>query len=198
LYASYGQVNLIVPYDLAPGTTATIQVVTNGTPLNPIANVQVVPAYITLFQINGAAAALNQDYTVNSTQNPAQPGSTVMLFGTGGGQTSPPSTAGEVTPLGLRRLVITPQAAFTEITQPPAIFLPDIPLNVEFAGAAPTLVSGVTQINVTLPTTIPLAYSYPPGTVPLLLADPGMPSYQVVTIYATAPPTPTPSATRAR
>lgn len=181
LYASYGQVNLIVPYDLAPGTTAAIQVVTNGTSLNPISSVQIVPADITLFQVNGAAVALNQDYTVNSPQNPAQPGSTVMLFGTGGGQTSPPSMAGEVTPLGLRPLVTTPQAAILDVTQmqPPTILL-----NVEYAGAAPELLSGVTQINVTLPATIPLATGYPAGTLPLQVVDPGMPSYQVVTIYA--------------
>jgi uncharacterized protein (TIGR03437 family) len=152
--------------------------------------VQIVPANATLFQVNGVAAALNQDYTVNSPQNPAQLGSTVMLFGTGGGQTSPPSVAGEVTPLELRPLVTTPQAAIIGIPQmqPPAIFL-----NVEYAGAAPTLLSGVTQINVTLPNTIPVSTGYPPGTLPLMVVEPGLPSYQVVTIFA-VPPTPTPTA----
>jgi uncharacterized protein (TIGR03437 family) len=182
LYASYGQVNLIVPYDLAPGTTATIQVVTNGMPLNPISNVQIVPAYITLFQVNGAAVALNQDYTVNSPKNPAQPGSTVMLFGTGGGGTSPPSTAGEVAPPGLHPLVTTPQVAIIDIPQMDA---PILFLNVEYAGAAPGLLSGVTQINVKLPATIPPADGYATGTVPLQVFEPGMPSYQVVTIYTT-------------
>ncbi len=179
LYASYGQVNLIVPYDLAPDTTATIQVVTNGVPLNPISNVQIVPAYITLFQVNGAAVALNHDYTVNSPTNPAQPGSTVMLFGTGGGQTSPPSIAGEVTPPGLRPLVTIPQVVLTP-TQP--IFL-----NVEYAGAAPGLLSGVTQINVTLPASIPPEEGYPLGTVPLEVVEPGVPTFQSVTIYTTPP-----------
>ena len=190
LYSSYGQVNLILPYDLSPGTAASIQVVSNGTPLNSISNVQIVPANPTLFQVNGVAAALNQDYSVNSPQHPAQPGSTVMLFGTGGGQTSPPSVAGEVTPLELRPLVTTPQAAIIDIPQmqPPAIFL-----NVEYAGAAPTLVSGVTQINVTLPSTIPVSTGYSPGTLPLQVVEPTLPSYQVVTIFV-VPPTPTPSA----
>jgi uncharacterized protein (TIGR03437 family) len=113
-----------------------------------------------------------------------------MLFGTGGGRTSPPSVAGEVTPLELRPLVTTPQAAIIDIPQiqPPAIFL-----NVEYAGAAPALVSGVTQINVTLPNTIPVSTGYPPGTLPLMVVEPTLPSYQVVIIYA-VPPTPTPSA----
>jgi uncharacterized protein (TIGR03437 family) len=194
LYASYGQVNLVLPYDLAAGTMAEIQVITNGTPLNQLSNLPIVAAQITVFQVNGAAVALNQDYTVNSPQNPAQPGSTVMLFGTGGGQTSPPSVAGEVTPLGLRPLVITPQAALLGVpgSQPPA---PGVFLNVEYAGAAPSLLSGVTQINVTLPATIPLADGYAPGTLPLQVVEPpNMPSYQIVTIYATPSPAPTPSA----
>jgi uncharacterized protein (TIGR03437 family) len=161
-------VNLVLPYDLPAGATATIQVITNGMPLNQLSDLPIVAADITVFQVNGAAIALNQDYTVNSPQNPAQPGSTVMLFGTGGGQTSPPSVAGEVTPLGLRPLVITPQAAIIDIPQ----MQPPIFLNVEYAGAAPTLLSGVDQINVTLPATIPVADGYAPGTLPLQVVEP--------------------------
>jgi uncharacterized protein (TIGR03437 family) len=184
LYTSYGQVNLILPYDLPVGTTATVQVVSNGTPLNSLSDLRVVAAGITIFQNSGAAVALNQDYSINSPQNPAQPGSTVMLFGAGGGQTSPPSMAGEVTPLELRPLVTAPQAAIIGFPQlqPPAIFL-----NVQYAGAAPGLVSGVTQLNVTLPATIPVAQGYPPGTLPLQVVESGAPSYQVVTIYAVPP-----------
>jgi len=64
-------------------------------------------------------------------------------------------------------------------SQPPGAFI-----NVEYAAAAPTLLSGVTQINVTLPDTIPLATGYPEGTLPLQVIEPGMGSYQTVTIYA--------------
>lgn len=184
LYASYGQLNLLVPYDLAPGTTADIQVVTNAAPLNLISNVPVVAADISVFQVNGAAVALNQDYTVNSAQNPAQPGSVVMLFCTGGGQTSPPSTAGEVTPLVLRPLVNTPQAAILDMFQ---MEPPVIDLNVQYAAAAPALLAGVDQINLTLPAAIPMASGYPPGTLPVQVFEPGLSSYQVVTIYTTAP-----------
>jgi uncharacterized protein (TIGR03437 family) len=184
LYSSSGQVNLVLPYDLPVGTTAAIQVLVNGSPLNPLSNLQVAAGAISVFQVNGAAVALNQDYTVNSPQNPAQPGSTVALFGTGGGQTSPSSVAGEVTPLEVRPLVITPQAAIIGILQmqPPAIYL-----NVQYAGAAPAQLSGVDQINVTLPATIPVAYGYPPGTLPLQVFDPGQRATQVVTIYAVSP-----------
>ncbi len=186
LYASDGQVNVILPYDLAVGTMPTVQVVTNGAALNELSNLQVVASGMTIFQVDGAAVGLNQDYTVNSPQNPAKAGSPVMLFGTGGGQTSPSSVAGEVTPLGLRPLALTPQARIIDITEPvPGL----LSLNVEYAGAAPTLLSGVNQINVTLPATIPLAQGYPPGTLPLEVVEPGMGSDQVVKIFAVAPAT---------
>ncbi len=125
------------------------------------------PAGISVFQVNGSAIALNQDYTVNSPQNPAQPGSTVMLFGTGGGQTNPPSVAGEVTPLELRQLVNVPQVPVPILAQggPPT----PVYLNVQYAGAAPGLLSGVTQINITLPATIPAMTGYAPGTLPFMI-----------------------------
>jgi hypothetical protein len=77
---------------------------------------------------------------------------------------------------------------YSLVREPPAIYL-----NVEYAGAAPTLLSGIDQMNVTLPAIIPQAYGYPPGTVPLQVFDPGKASYQVVTIYAAVPPAPSPT-----
>lgn len=71
----------------------------------------------------------------------------MVLFATGGGQTNPPSTAGEVTPLEIRPLQEPITASVVGMGQPP--------LTIEYAGAAPGLVSGVTQINIKLPDTIP-------------------------------------------
>jgi uncharacterized protein (TIGR03437 family) len=176
LYSSYGQLNLIMPYSLAAGSTATLQVISNGTPLNQLSNVIVLAQAVSIFlvDVNASAAALNEDYTVNSPQHPARPGSTVMLFGTGGGQTNPPSVAGEVTPLELRPLLSLPQVYILSSTA--------IPLNLEYAGAAPTLLSGVTQINVTLPDVIPA--SYPSGTLHLSVVESGVPYFsRTVTIY---------------
>jgi uncharacterized protein (TIGR03437 family) len=42
-------------------------------------------------------------------------------------------------------------------------------LTVEYAGGAPGLLSGVTQINIQLPDVIPIVQGYPAGTVPLYL-----------------------------
>jgi uncharacterized protein (TIGR03437 family) len=164
LYSSYWQLNLILPYSLTVGSTATIQVASAGTPANPLSD-SVVQQQIAFFSVgNGAAAALNQDGTLNSPQNPAQPGSTVMLFGTGGGQTSPPSGAGEITPLALLPLASTPQI----LTYSPQWQSGNTaPLTVEWAGAAPGLLAGVTQINITLPDVISLVPGYAAGTLPV-------------------------------
>jgi len=163
LYSSDVQLNLILPYSLTVGTQATIQVVSNGTPTNQM-SASVLAQGISLFSVgNSAAAALNQDGALNSPQNPAKAGSVVMLFGTGGGATVPPSVAGEVTPLVLRPLVNTPHVMVGYV----AI------LTVEWAGAAPSLVSGVTQINVKLPDVIPAVQGYPAGTLPLYVLGDG-------------------------
>jgi uncharacterized protein (TIGR03437 family) len=154
---------VILPYSLEIRTMPTIQV-SNGASANQLSNSRVQSAGISLFRVNKAAAALNQDGTLNSPQNPAQPGSTVALFGTGGGQTVPPSVAGEITPLLLRKLASTPQIQIGNRK----------PLIVQWAGAAPGLVSGVTQINVTLPDVIPVMPGYPPGTLPLQLFNTGI------------------------
>jgi uncharacterized protein (TIGR03437 family) len=174
-YSSYGQLNLIMPYSLPDGSTAALQVVSNGTPLNQLSNVVVLAQAVSIFLVDaiGSAAALNEDYTVNSPQHPARPGSAVMLFGTGGGQTNPPSVAGEVTPLELRPLLSVPQVYVLSSTT--------IPLNVEYAGAAPAELSGVTQINVRLPDVIPVGS--PPGTLHLSVVETGVPFFsKTVTI----------------
>jgi uncharacterized protein (TIGR03437 family) len=184
LYSSYGQVNLILPYSLPVGTEPSIQVVSNGTPANALSNLEVQAAGITIFQVNNAAAALNQDGTINSAQNPARPGSTVVLFGEGGGQTNPGSVAGEVTPLGLQPLLASTQVFIAYPSSGPSS--PNIPLSIEYAGAAPELLSGVTQLNVTLPQVIPATQFYPPGVLALdVLTNGQLFGYQTVTIFVT-------------
>lgn len=176
LYSSYGQLNLILPYSLAVGTQSSIEIVSNQTSANELSGLEVQAAGVTLFHVNGAAVALNQDGTRNSPQNPAQPGSTVMLFGTGGGQTNPPSVAGGITPLGLRPLIANVHVEIAYSSSAP------IELNSEYTGAAPDLLSGVTQVNVVLPDVIPVSPFYPPGTLPLFVRTNGQLN-QTVTIF---------------
>ena len=171
LYASYWQVNAILPYSLPVGTRPVIQVESDGTAGNELGDFHVQRAGLSLFRSDDSAlrpaAALNEDYTVNTPGNPAWRGSSVMLFGTGGGATVPPSVAGEVTPLEIRVLQDAPQV---RIWGGP-------PVMVEYAGAAPGLLAGVTQINIKLPDTIPEIRGFPRGVVPLQVEMPGVSFY---------------------
>ena len=169
LYASYWQINAIVPYSLAVNTLSNIEVEYLDGRATPSGLYFTERAAIQFFRLNDSsnhpAAALNQDGTVNTTGNPAKPGSVVTLFGTGGGATVPPSEAVEVTPLELRPMELTPEVR---------VFMPDGEiLPVEFAGGAPGLVAGVTQINIRLPDEIPVVPDFPSGLLPLWVRTPG-------------------------
>lgn len=160
LYVSYWQINAILPYSLQVGTFPVIVVEADGERGNERSDSMVEPASLGIFQTVNAgnypmAAALNEDGSVNSLDNPTKPGSRVVLFGTGWGETVPPSVAGEVAPLSETRLL---RNTFTaRVGYQPA--------TVEYAGAAPGLVSGVTQINIKLPDLIHDQPSMPRGVV---------------------------------
>jgi uncharacterized protein (TIGR03437 family) len=162
LYVSASQINAILPFDLQPNgpLDAVVKVESVPTSSNKLPATHISIAGLFLFTLDGSgqrqAAAINEDGTVNSPQHPAKPGSRVMLFGTGGGHTNPPSTAGEVTPLEIRRL-----------SNSSGILVNNTAVPIEFAGAAPGLVSGVNQINIKLPDPMPKIDGYPSGTLPL-------------------------------
>jgi uncharacterized protein (TIGR03437 family) len=174
LYASYGQVNAILPYSLV-FDHPEIRVEANGIAGNIVNDSFVRPASgPSIFgtgqvMIKGnayvRAAALNEDGTINSTLNPAKKGSRVVLFGTGGGQTIPASEAGEVTTQA-RLLAVGVKAWIHQ-------FSDQIPLVVEYAGAAPSLVAGVVQVNLKLPDVIPPTDGVPAGLVLIRLESEG-------------------------
>jgi uncharacterized protein (TIGR03437 family) len=171
LYVSYWQVNAILPYSLPLQSRPKVRVEVNGVAGNELGGFIVQRAGVSVFRLddsaNRPAAALNEDGTVNSPRNPTRKGSRIALFGTGGGATVPPGTAGEVTPLELRPLEYAP-----------IVRIPGGPeLAVEYAGAAPGLAAGVTQINVKLPDVIPEVPGYPRELVPLMVDTPGISYY---------------------
>lgn len=92
----------------------------------------------------GQAAALNQDASINSSTNPAQPGSVIVLYITGAGATAPPTQTGSLNSFPLPQLVETVAVAIN--------FVPAV---VEFAAPAPGLVSGVFQVNARIPAETP-------------------------------------------
>lgn len=88
---------------------------------------------------SGAGAILNQDYTVNSLSNPAAAGSVVFLYGSGGGLLQSSTTDGALA------------SGAASLQTNVSVLVGGQPAQVLYAGAAPGLVNGVTQINIQLP-----------------------------------------------
>lgn len=101
VYSSTGQVNAIVPYEVGTSGTASVQVVSQGFASGAWA-VPVAPSAPSIFTASasgvGQGAIVNQDGSVNSASNPAIRGTAIQIYATGGGQTSPSSSAGSVAP----------------------------------------------------------------------------------------------------
>jgi uncharacterized protein (TIGR03437 family) len=151
MYVQDAQINVLAPYGLAGKTSVTIQVQYQGQSTAPV-TIPVSAHSAALFQPTGSAPiVLNQDYSQNSQTNPASRGSILILYMTGAGQTSPPSIDGQVwqTAGGLQTTVSAQLTSFGTAGEVIA------PLPVIYAGPAPTLVSGVQQVNLQIPRNLP-------------------------------------------
>jgi len=144
-YVSAGQINAIAPFGLAAGGTVPVQVQYAGQSSNALtADVRAaVPAVFSAdMSGHGPGAILNSDYKLNSKADAAPSGAVVMIYATGGGNTSPLSSDG----------VFAPSAEpFTRLTQPVSVDIAGIPAQVTYAGGAPGLVNGLIQINAVVP-----------------------------------------------
>jgi uncharacterized protein (TIGR03437 family) len=147
IYTWNKQLSVVVPYSVAPKASVAVVVEYAGIASPPV-TMLVTSSAPGIFTANGSGtgqgAILNQDGTLNSAANPAPKGSVVVIFATGEGQTNPGGVDGKLAAVPL-----------------PA---PLLPVNVDigaaaadvlYAGAAPTLVAGVLQVNVRVPATAP-------------------------------------------
>jgi len=151
LYASSTQVAAIVPFELS-GASAQVYVAYQGQTSAPI-NVSVAQAAPALFTANssgtGQAAAVDASGPYNNTANPASSGQWVYLYGTGFGQTNPPGEDGAFSlapPAGVLPL---------PLLQPVTVTIGGMAANTNYAGGAPGIVQGVTQINAQIPAGLP-------------------------------------------
>ena len=140
IYTSAGQLSVVVPYSVKGRTTTRMAVEYQGVRSNdlllPVA--ASAPAIFTIEQSGtGPGAVLNQDYKVNSAGNRARRNQVVMIFATGGGETDPPGEDG----------LLVPPAPLRRLQLPVSVTIGGQPAQVVYAGSAPTLVSGVVQIN---------------------------------------------------
>ncbi|MEP6961343.1 MAG: hypothetical protein ABI995_04655, partial [Acidobacteriota bacterium] len=154
-YVSSGQINAIVPYEIEAGlANAQMQVVYLGQSSQAF-GFQRVAAAPGIFTINGTGtgpgAILNHDgVTVNAASTPEARGGVVVLFLTGEGQTGPVGVSGKVT-------VVSSTLPYTPApVAPVAVRIGGQVATVLFYGEAPGLVSGVMQVNVRIPATVPV------------------------------------------
>jgi titin len=147
LYASFGQVSAIVPAKIPISGVVAVQAEYLGTQSAPlrVATAPAAPGLFTSTQDGrGQVAAINQDGSINSRQNPAPAGSIVAIYLSGGGATQPASEDGAITGN-------SPPLAVSPVTAA----VGGQPADVMFAGSAPALVSGVFQVNVLVPAAAP-------------------------------------------
>jgi uncharacterized protein (TIGR03437 family) len=143
LFASASQITAVAPFALAGSTQTEIAIEFNGRRTAPIL-FPVAPAFPAFFTASGSrAAALNQDGSANSPSRPELRGRILQLFATGGGLTLPAPQDG--------RLASGP----APLVLPVSARIGGIPASVEYAGAAPSLVEGMTQINLRVPLAAP-------------------------------------------
>jgi uncharacterized protein (TIGR03437 family) len=149
LFLSGNQVNVVAPYSIAGQPTTTVQIVWAGafTKTLELEVAAADPALLTLEQMGtGQAAVLNweadtQTYTVNGADNPAAPGQAVVFYATGEGQTTPAGDDGAVVDIN----------NLPQPNLPVTLTIGGLPAEVFYSGGAPTLVSGVLQVNAFVP-----------------------------------------------
>lgn len=143
LYVSAGQVNAVVPYEIAGHSRVNVQVVNASGSTS--AYYQTAPSDPSIVEDESdVTLVFNQDGTRNSSGNPAAPGSVVSVYATGGGLLS--DTAGETGkittgPGQLRLPVAVEFQRGTDIVN----------AQITYAGPALETVSGLLQVGFYLP-----------------------------------------------
>ena len=148
LYASPTQINFQVPWETATGT-ASVTVAVGGS-TSSAATVPVVKAAPGIFfTSSGAAIAQNQDFSLNSSTNPAHAGKDLIVYTTGSGPVTPAVADGAV----------TPSTGLVQTTLKVTATINGSPATVAFSGLTPGLI-GVLQLNIVVPAGL-VAGNYP-------------------------------------
>lgn len=152
IYADANQINAVMPFNMTPAAGMNLRATYNGVTSATFA-VDGVAAAPGIFTVDasgqGQAAVFNYNsttgaMTLNKASNAAARGSTIVIFLTGGGVTNPlPSPEGQVIPL------TTPYPTLVGTT---TVTVGSETVAADYAGAVPTAVAGLTQVNAVIPT----------------------------------------------
>ncbi len=154
IYVSARQIGAVTPFGVAGRQVTRMEVEVHGVRAQavfiPVA--ATAPAVFTQSaQGFGPGAMLNEDVTANGPDNPASPGSLVVIYATGGGVVQPATEDG--------RLVRGASPAAARVTAE----VDGQPAEVIYAGGAPELIAGVLQVNIRLPANLG------PGELPVVI-----------------------------
>ena len=153
-YASPGQVNALVPSNVATGQqqiTVTTAIGTSApytVTVNPTAAGMLAPGYLNIGGVQ-YVGALFSDYQTfvappgaisGYASRRAKPGDVIVIFGIGFGPVTPNIPAGQISPGNSQR----------RLAPPLQIFFGSTPATLQYSGLAPSLV-GVYQFNVVVP-----------------------------------------------
>lgn len=154
IYTSSSLVAAVVPYSVSGKSSVPVTVNYNG----KTSATSTVPVTLTApgcFTADtsgtGQAAAVNSNGTLNSAGNPATVGDFITLYCTGEGQTNPGGVDGK----------LANASPYPAPIQYVNATMNGVPATVLYAGAAPTLVAGVMQVNLQIPTGLPTSTSIP-------------------------------------
>src|SRR6266404_142675 len=178
LYAQDSQVNFIVPWSTR--TSGTVPVCVHRGSLTSCLDTTAGTLAPAVFSPAGTPLIVNvDDGSINSFATPVKRGHYVSVYLTGTGTLDNNLVDGAISGLPLQRTSIQP-AAFLHYYPPGCLIGRGVPicpethinLDVTYSGAAPTQVSGVTQINLRIPNDAPLGLQaltldFAPGTVSL-------------------------------
>lgn len=149
LYLSGRQINAQVPWEIAGQNSTRLSIMVT---LGPMDAGSIGPFVVAVApSAPGVFFVTNSDGSINSVANPAARGDFIVIYGTGGGLTSPVGTTGG----------LWPDAPLASLTLPVAITIGGQSAGVIYAGSAPTLLSGFFQINVRVPQSLTPSASTP-------------------------------------
>jgi uncharacterized protein (TIGR03437 family) len=153
LYASSGQINAMIPFDVPSGVPLSLEVWRGEQPAAPVL-IYIAPAVPGVFTQNqtgqGQGIIVDANYQLRNAANPAGAGDALVIFLTGLGATSPPIAAGEA----------GPGPPFSTTDLPVSVSVGGVNAAVVFAGLAPGF-AGLYQVNAVMPSGVTAADNVP-------------------------------------